>query len=61
MKTAPQAQRFKAAKRKELARRHAAGKVRLDDFTMAAANQIKRQPLDVSGVEILDHEIGPDN
>ena len=61
MKTARQAQRFKALKRKELPREDAAGRVRIENFTLAAANKIKRQPLDVSGVEILEHEISPDN
>jgi hypothetical protein len=27
---------------------------------LAAANKIKRQALDVSGVEVLEHEISPD-
>jgi hypothetical protein len=60
MDAARQVQRFKALKRKELARKHAAGKVRIEDFTVAGANKIKRQPLDVSGVEILEHEISLD-
>jgi hypothetical protein len=61
MNTARQAHRFKALKRKELARKHALGRVRTEDFTLAKANQIKRQPLDVSGVEVLEHEITLDN
>jgi hypothetical protein len=61
MHTARQWQRFKALKRKELARQHAAGRVRTEEFTLAGANTIKRQPLDVSGVEVLEHEINPDN
>ena len=61
MNTARQAHRFKALKRKELARKHAAGRVRTEDFTLAKANKIKHQPLDVSGVEVLEHEITLDN
>jgi hypothetical protein len=61
MNTARQWQKFKALKRKELARKHAAGKVRTEDFTLAQANKIKRQPLDVSAVEVLEHEISLDN
>jgi len=59
MNTAKQVQRFKAWKRKELSRSQAAPG-RSDDITLAAANRIKRQPLDVSGVEILEHEISPE-
>jgi hypothetical protein len=29
------------------------------DFTLAAVNTIKSQPLDVSHVEVLEHEISP--
>jgi len=61
MNTARQAHRFKALKRKELARKLATGRVRTEDFTLAKANKIKRQPLDVSGVEVLEHEITLDN
>jgi hypothetical protein len=61
MNTARQAHRFKALKRKELARKRAAGRVRTEDFTLAKANEIKHQPLDVSGVEVLEHEITLDN
>lgn len=61
MNTARQVQRFKALKRKERPREHAAGRIRIGNFTLAAANRIKRQPLDVSGVEVLEHEISPDN
>jgi hypothetical protein len=61
MNTARQAHKFKALKRKELARKHAAGRVRIEDFTLAKANKIKHQPLDVSGVEVLEHEITFDN
>ena len=61
MNTARQAHRFKALKRKELARKHAAGRVRTEDFTLAKANIIKHQLLDVSGVEVLEHEITLDN
>jgi len=60
MNTNRQVQQFKALKRKELRRKHANGKIKLADFTLAAANKIKRQPLDVSRVEILEHEISPD-
>jgi len=61
MKTNRQVQKFKAARRKELLKDHAASKVQMKDFTLAAANTIKNQPLDVSKVEILEHEISPDN
>jgi len=60
MNTSRQVQRFKALKRKELRRKHANGKIKLAAFTLAAANKIKRQPFDVSRVEILEHEISPD-
>ena len=61
MNAARQAQRFRALKRKEPAREHAARRVRTGNFTLARVNIIKRQPLDVSGVEVLEHEISPDN
>ena len=44
-----------------MAKNYAAGKVQIKDFTLAAANTIKNQPLDLSKVEVLDHEINPDN
>lgn len=54
-------QRFKALKRKELAKKVASGKMRIEDFTLAAVNTVKRQALDVSEVEVLDHEISFDD
>jgi len=60
MNTSQQVRRFKAVRRKELRQKHAKGRINLADFTLAAANKIKRQPLDVSRVKILDHEISPD-
>ncbi|HEV2209629.1 MAG TPA: hypothetical protein VG167_12690 [Verrucomicrobiae bacterium] len=60
MNTSQQVQRFKALKRQQLRRKHAQGEIELADFTLAAANKIKRQALDVSRVEILEHEISPD-
>lgn len=60
MKTSQQVQRWKISKRKQLRRKHAQGKIKLADFTLAAANKIKRQLLDVSRVEVLEHEINPD-
>jgi hypothetical protein len=60
LNTSRQVQRFKALKRKELRRKHDKGRIKLANFTLAAANQIKRQSLDVSRVEILEHEISPD-
>ena len=60
MKTSRQVQRFKALKRRQVLRKHSQGKLRIADFTLAAANRIKYQPLDVSRVEVLEHEIGPD-
>ncbi len=60
MNTSQKVQRFKALKRKQLRRKHAKGRIKLADFTLAAANRIKRQPLDVSRVEVLDYEISPD-
>lgn len=60
MNTSQQVRRFKALKRKELRRKYAEGRIKLADFTLAAANKIKHQPLDVSRVEVLEHEISPD-
>ncbi|HZM01906.1 MAG TPA: hypothetical protein VFC44_02685 [Candidatus Saccharimonadales bacterium] len=60
MHTARQVQKFQALKRKTSAKKRAAGKGARGNFTVASANDIKRQPLDVSGVEILEHEINPD-
>ena len=60
MTTSRQVQRFKVLKRRELLREHSKGTLRIADFTLAAANTIKQQPLDVSRVEVLEHEISPD-
>jgi hypothetical protein len=60
MNTKRQCQRFKALKRRELVRRGKAS-LKTTDFTLAASNHIKRQPLDVSGVEILEYEINLDH
>ncbi len=51
-------QRFKALSRKKLVRRN--GRRNGATFSLAVANRIKHQPLDVSRVVILDHEISPD-
>lgn len=61
MNTASQVQIFKALKRKQLAKKHASGRVRKVGFTLAGVNIIKHQQLDVSGVEVLEHEISLDN
>jgi hypothetical protein len=60
MNTTQRVQRFKILKRKELLTKHAKGKIRVADFTLAAANRTKRQPLDVSRVELSEYEISPD-
>jgi hypothetical protein len=60
MNTIRQWQRFKALKRRALIRR-GKGKFKAANFTLAAVNKIKRQPLDVSRVEILEHEISLDH
>jgi hypothetical protein len=60
MNTTQKAQRFKILKRKELLAKHAKGKIKVTDFTLAVANRIKRQPLDVSRVEVWEYEISPD-
>ncbi len=60
MNTTQRVQRFKILKRRELQAKHAKGQIKIADFTLAAANRIKRQPLDVSRVEILEYEISPD-
>ena len=60
LRTSSDLQRFKARRRQQLARKAAAGKVRLSDFTLAAANTIKRQPLNVSLVEVFENDICPD-
>ena len=60
LKTCRDVQKFKAQRRKALLKDYAAGKVQLQDFTLAAANTLKHQPLDLSRVEILDHEIDPE-
>jgi hypothetical protein len=57
---ARQAQKFKALKRKELPKHDAAGRAKTGNFTLAKVNKITRQTLDVSGVEVLEHEITPD-
>ncbi len=51
----------KAAQRAALIRKYAKGQLRLSDFTLAAANAIKGQGLNVDGVDILEHEINSDN
>jgi hypothetical protein len=56
--TLQQVQHFKAMNRRELVRRRW-GNTQKATFTLAVANRIKRQPLDVSRVVILDHEINP--
>ena len=61
MKTNRQVQRFKAKKRKELAEKHGKGELSVKDFTLAEANVIRNQPLDVSRVEVLEDEVSPDN
>lgn len=61
MNTTQKVQRFKMMKRKALRAKHASGKIKVADFTLAAANRIKCQPLDVSRVDILEHEISPDD
>jgi hypothetical protein len=60
MNTTQKAQRFKILKRRELRAKHAKGTIKIADFTLAAANRIKRQPLDVSRVEVSEHELSPD-
>ena len=60
MNTTQKVQRFKIRKRRELQARHAKGEINIADFTLAAANTVKRQPLDVSRVEVLEYEINPD-
>lgn len=60
IKTTQKVQRFKILKRKELRAKHAKGKIKVADFTLAAANRIKHQPLDVSRVEVSEYEISPD-
>jgi hypothetical protein len=61
MKTNRQVQQFKAKRRKELANSRAAGTVQVRDFTLAAENVIRNQELDVSRVEVLEHEIAPED
>ncbi len=61
MNTTQKVQQYKVLKRKQIRLRHAKGTIKIADFTLAAANRIKRQPLDVSRVEVLDHEISPDS
>jgi hypothetical protein len=61
MKTNRDIQRFKAARRKELVKSQGADKAQIKNFTLAAANTIRHQTLDVSRVELLEHEISPDN
>jgi hypothetical protein len=61
MNTAEQVHKFKALKRKELVKPHSAKSSRTGTFTLARANRIKSQPLNVSRVKILEHEIHPDN
>jgi len=62
LNTLQQVQQFKAMNRRELRRRRGRGNTlkAKAPFTLAVANRIKRQPLDVSRVVILDHEINPD-
>lgn len=60
MNTTQRVQRFKILKRRELQARLAKGKIRIADFTLASANRIKQQPLDVSRVEISEYEISVD-
>jgi hypothetical protein len=61
MNAGKKAQEFNALRRRELARRHAVGTMRTKAFTLAAANKIRHQSLDVSRVDILEHEISGDN
>jgi hypothetical protein len=61
MNTIRQVQQFKRFKRRELRQKHAAGEVKVADFTLAAANKVKHQPLDVSRVEVSDYEVTPDS
>ena len=60
MTTTQKVQRFKILRRKQLQGKHAKGQIKIAIYTLAAANKIKRQPLDVSRVEVLEHEISPD-
>ena len=60
MKTARQVQKFKAESRKELNKNRAAGTGHITQSSLAAANTLKKQLLDVSRVELLEDEITPD-
>lgn len=60
LRTNSDVQKFKARRRKELAEKLARGQIQISDFTLAAANKIKNQPLDVSMVEVSENEIYPD-
>jgi hypothetical protein len=60
MNSSEQVQRFKASSRKALARQRLAGRGKTRPFSLARANKIKSQPLNVSAVEVLEHEINPD-
>ena len=61
MNTARQVRRFKALKRRELAGKHAAAGGLTGGVTLPGANEIKRQPLDVCAVEVLEYEISLEN
>jgi len=60
LRTNSDVQKFKARRRKALAEKVAKGQIQISDFTLAAANTIKQQPLEVDMVEILENEICPD-
>jgi hypothetical protein len=60
MKTNRQVQEFKVRNRKALASKRAKIRLRGHALTLASANLIRKQSLDVSRVEILDHEIEAD-
>ena len=57
MLTARQIHKLKAGKRKAMVRKRSGGERSAAITSVASANTIKGQRLDVSGVEVLDHEI----
>jgi len=60
IKTLQQVQRFKTLNRKRPVQSSTRRNSQQAAFSLAAANRIKHQTLDVSQVVILDHEISPD-
>lgn len=61
MDSTRQVQKFKALQRKKLTKQGTALNGTRETFTLARINKIKRQPLNLTGVEVLEHEIDPDN